>query len=70
MARTKKRYGGTPPERTPKPGEGYVWDGSSWIKKPKKQRGYGQASEGRTRKAHGGSVASRLSKAGPVGQPN
>ena len=38
--------------------------------KPKKQRGYGQASEGRTRKAHGGSVASRLSKAGPVAKPN
>ena len=40
--------------------------------KPKKQRGYGQASEGRTRKAGGGSgsVASRLSKAGPVAKPN
>ena len=24
--------------------------------KPKKQRGYGQASDGRTRKAHGGKV--------------
>ena len=72
MARTKKRYGGTPPERTPKPGEGYVWDSQKgrWVKKPKKQRGYGQASEGRTRKAHGGSVASRLSKAGPVANPN
>ena len=38
--------------------------------KPKKQRGYGQASDGRTRKAHGGSVSSRLSKAGPVAKPN
>ena len=38
--------------------------------KPKKQRGQGKASEGRTRKAHGGSVSSRLSKAGPVAKPN
>ena len=71
--RTKKRAGGgvdSDVQRTPKPGDGYVWDGSSWIKKPKKQRGYGQASDGRTRKAHGGSVSSRLSKAGPVAKPN
>jgi hypothetical protein len=43
------------------------------IKKPKpkkKQRGYGKASEGRTRKFSGGSVASKLSKAGPVAEPN
>ena len=39
-------------------------------KPKKKQRGYGQAQEGRGGYSHGGSVASRLSKAGPVGKPN
>ena len=38
--------------------------------KPKKERGYGQAQEGRGGYSHGGSVSSRLSKAGPVGKPN
>ena len=38
--------------------------------KPKKQRGYGQAQEGRGGYSKGGSVASRLSKAGPVAKPN
>ena len=38
--------------------------------KPKKQRGYGQAQEGRGGYSHGGSVSSRLSKSGPVGKPN
>ena len=38
--------------------------------KPKKQRGYGQASEGRTRKQSGGSIRARLSSAGPVAKPN
>ena len=59
--RIRKRYGG----------EDVVTGGEKTKAKPKKkQRGYGQASDGRTRKAHGGSVASRLSKAGPVGKPN
>ena len=39
-------------------------------KPKKKQRGYGQAQEGRGGYSHGGSVSSRLSKAGPVGKPN
>ena len=38
--------------------------------KPKKERGYGQAQEGRGGYSKGGSVASRLSKAGPVAKPN
>ena len=38
--------------------------------KPKKERGYGQAQEGRGGYSHGGSVSSRLSKAGPKASPN
>ena len=36
----------------------------------RKKRPGGMATGGRVAKAHGGSVSSRLSKAGPVGKPN
>jgi len=70
MARTKKRWGGDDTSTPVDPGDGYVWDGSSWIKKPKKQRGYGKASEGRTGRSKGGSIRARLSSGGPVAKPN
>ena len=58
--RTKRRYGGAVDSVVPiKP-----------KPKPKKERGYGQAQEGRGGYSKGGSVASRLSKAGPVAKPN
>ena len=38
--------------------------------KKKKQRGYGQASEGRTGRSTGGSIRARLSSGGPVAKPN
>ena len=75
MARIKKRQGGydtsTPVDlKPPKPGEGYVWNGWRWVKKPKKQRGYGKASEGRTGRSTGGSIRAKLSSGGPVAKPN
>ena len=38
--------------------------------KPKKQRGYGQASDGRTGRSSGGSIRAKLSSGGPVGKAN
>jgi len=75
MARIKKRQGGydtsTPVDlKPPKPGEGYVWNGWRWVKKPKKQRGYGKASEGRTGRSKGGRVGKSSGGVMPVAKPN
>ena len=69
MARTKKQVGGLTAQRDAAQKQ---YDEAAKIPKPKpkKQRGYGQAQEGRGGYSHGGSVSSRLSKAGPVGKPN
>ena len=55
MARTKKQVGGLTAQRDAAQKQ---YDEAAKIPKPKpkKQRGYGQASEGRTRKKAGGEV--------------
>ena len=45
-----------------------AWEGKD--RNVRKKRPGGMATGGRVAKAHGGSVSSRLSKAGPVGKPN
>ena len=53
QARKKKASGGVYIGNIPKGGKGSI---TARPKPKKKQRGYGQASEGRTRKVHGGKV--------------
>ena len=38
--------------------------------KPKKKRGYGKASDGRTGRSSGGSIRAKLSSGGPVAKAN
>ena len=56
MARTKKQVGGLTAQKRDAAQKQYDEAAKIPKSKPKKQRGYGQASDGRTRKAHGGKV--------------